>query len=83
MLDFDKPKPNKMKNLTTEEKNQIAADYVNGNLGDVRFAIFLNKQGKSAIPEIVAARTMDIYEFIRGWYGMSQALSFSAWIRKI
>jgi hypothetical protein len=58
-------------------KQEIAENYINGNLDAVRGALIMTPGYMESL-----GRAFDVYQFIRGWYGASKALEFSNWLQK-
>lgn len=63
-----------MTTFTTEEKEQIALDFVNGQMHKVRAALIKDSNHLPVMDLI--GRAFDVYQFIRGWYGSNKALEF-------
>lgn len=67
--------------MTTEEKEiqQIAEDYINGNLKTVEASIV--EQREYTVYGCIV-RALDVYEYLRTNYGQTKATGFSSWIRR-
>lgn len=58
-------------------KREIAENYINGNHIDVKEALMNNAHNVT----VILGRAFDVYQYIRGWYGATEALRFSNWLQ--
>lgn len=56
---------------------EIAENYVNGNLSDVKKALTADCDNLTSI-----GRAMCVYERLRGWNGSLMSLQFANWLQK-
>ncbi len=62
---------------------EIASSYINGNHGDVKRALGADDgilAGSGADPVTIAARALDIRNYLYNNYGEKEAAAFSAWL---